>query len=273
MEQLTARDLEQVLEAFADAWNRHDVDGLMSMMTDDCAFHASAGSDVCGERHEGRIAVRAAYEAVFAQYPDARWNDARHFVAGDRGVSEWTFTGTLADGRRVEVDGCDLLTLRNGRIAVKNSFRKNRPASPQTTTPAEGEHMDNVTLLKNLYDSFGRGDIPTVLGAMSPAIRWHQAESSPYRPSGEAWVGPDAVLNNLFMRLGGEWEGFTVHPKAFWGAGDTVIVEGRYTGAFKATGNSMDIQFCHVWDVKDGKVTRFQQYVDTARLRSVMGMQ
>ena len=134
MEQRTDRDLEQLLEAFADAWNRHDVDALMSMMTDDGVFQASAGSDVNGARHEGRRAVRAAYEAVFAQYPDARWNDARHFVAGHRGVSEWTFTGTLQDGSRVEVDGCDVFTLRNGRIAVKNSFRKNRPASPPTTT-------------------------------------------------------------------------------------------------------------------------------------------
>jgi len=121
------RDLEQLLEAFADAWNRHDVDALMSMMTEDGIFEASAGNNVDGERHEGQRSVRAAYEAVFAHYPDARWENARHFVKGDRGVSEWTFTGTLNDGRRVEVTGCDLFTFRNGRIAVKNSFRKNRP--------------------------------------------------------------------------------------------------------------------------------------------------
>jgi uncharacterized protein (TIGR02246 family) len=126
MEQLTDRELEQLLEAFADAWNRHDVEALMSMMTDDGVFQASAGSDVTGARHEGRVAVRAAYEAVFAQYPDARWSDARHFVTGNRGVSEWTFTGTLHDGSRVVVEGCDLFTFRNGKIAVKNSFRKNR---------------------------------------------------------------------------------------------------------------------------------------------------
>jgi uncharacterized protein (TIGR02246 family) len=117
------RDLEKLLEAFADAWNRHDVEALMSMMTEDGVFEASAGSNVNGERHEGRRSVRAAYETVFAQYPDARWADARHFVAGNRGVSEWTFTGTLNDGRRVEVNGCDLFLFRNG----KNSFRKNRP--------------------------------------------------------------------------------------------------------------------------------------------------
>ena len=131
--------------------------------------------------------------------------------------------------------------------------------------------MDNVRLLKNLYEAFGRGDIPTVLGAMSSDIRWYQAEGNPYMPSGEAWVGPDAVLNNLFMRLGGEWDGFAVHPKSFHGAGDSVIVEARYSGTYKATGKSMDAQVCHVWDVKDGKVTRFQQYVDTAKIQDAMG--
>jgi ketosteroid isomerase-like protein len=119
--------MTSLLEAFADAWNRHDVDALMSMMTTDCVFETSAGNAVCGERHEGPQGVRAAFAAVFDQYPDAHWGNARHFVAGDRGVSEWTFTGTLSDGRRVEVNGCDLLTLRDGKIAIKNSFRKNRP--------------------------------------------------------------------------------------------------------------------------------------------------
>lgn len=131
--------------------------------------------------------------------------------------------------------------------------------------------MDNVSVLKNLYDAFGRGDIPTVLGAMSPEISWHEAESNPYMPSGEAWVGPNAVLDNLFMKLGAEWDGFSVHPKSFHSAGDSVIVEGRYSGTYKATGKSMDAQVCHVWDVKDGKVTRFQQYVDTAKFQNVMG--
>jgi uncharacterized protein len=130
--------------------------------------------------------------------------------------------------------------------------------------------VDNVRLLKNLYDAFGRGDIPNVLGMMSSDIKWYEAESNPYMPSGEAWVGPDAVLNNLFMRLGGEWDGFTVHPGSFHGAGDSVIVEARYSGTYKPTGKRLDAQVCHVRDVKDGKLTRFQQYVDTAKLRDVM---
>jgi steroid delta-isomerase-like uncharacterized protein len=115
-----------LLERFADAWNRHDLDALMAMMTDDCLFEASAGLDVNGQRSQGQDDVRRAFAAVFEAFPDARWAEPRHFVAGDRGVSEWTFTGTQRDGRRVEVTGCDLLTFRGTKIAIKNSYRKNR---------------------------------------------------------------------------------------------------------------------------------------------------
>ena len=122
----------EFLQAFADAWNRHDVDALMTFMTEDCVFEASAGPDICGTRYAGREAVRAGYAEVFATFRDAQWKNARHFVCDERGVSEWTFTGTRPDGTRVEVHGCDLFTFRDGRIAVKNSYRKNRPPASAT---------------------------------------------------------------------------------------------------------------------------------------------
>lgn len=127
MPTVDAQVAKETLQAFADAWNRHDVDALMSFMTKDCIFEASAGSEVCGTRYVGFELVRAAFAEVWATFPDAHWGDAHHFVVGDRGVSEWTFTGTRPDGTRVEVHGCDLFTFRNGKIAVKNSYRKNRP--------------------------------------------------------------------------------------------------------------------------------------------------
>jgi ketosteroid isomerase-like protein len=118
----------KMLDEFAAAWNRHDVNGLMACMATDCVFEAAAGKEVAGTRHVGTAAVRAAYAAVFDTYADARWNHPRHFVAGDRAVSEWTFTGTTKDGTRVEVNGCDVFTLVGGKIALKNSYRKQRSA-------------------------------------------------------------------------------------------------------------------------------------------------
>ena len=126
--------IEEMLLAFVAAWNRHDVDAIMSMMTDDCVFDASAGPDVCGTHYEGQAQVRAGVEDVFANFPDAHWGNARHFMQGDRGVSEWTFTGTRTNGTRVEVNGCDLFTLRDGKISVKNSYRKNRSAAEAQST-------------------------------------------------------------------------------------------------------------------------------------------
>lgn len=127
MTEVTVEVTTELLQAFADAWNRHDVDALMSFMTPDCVFESSAGPDVCGTRYQGEEAVRAAYVQVWTTFPDARWSNVRHFVYGSRGVSEWTFTGTRDDGTRIEVYGCDLFTFRGSKIALKDSYRKNRP--------------------------------------------------------------------------------------------------------------------------------------------------
>lgn len=121
-------DLAELLVEHTDAWNRHDLEGLMSLFDDDCVFEASGGDEVCGTRYRGRREVEAAFAEVFAAMPDAQWRGGRHYgLAADYGVSEWTLTGTLADGRRLEVNGCDFLTVRDGKIIAKNSYRKQRP--------------------------------------------------------------------------------------------------------------------------------------------------
>ncbi len=118
------------LAAFTDAWNRHDIDALMSFISDDCVFQTGAGHDACGTRHSGHDAVRKAFAMAWETLPDARWNNGKHFVHGHFGVSQWTFTGTAADGSRMEADGVDLFTFRDGKIALKNAFRKVRPNLP-----------------------------------------------------------------------------------------------------------------------------------------------
>lgn len=131
--------------------------------------------------------------------------------------------------------------------------------------------MGNVQTIQGLYDAFGRGDVPAVLAGMDPKIEWREAEGNPYAIDGKPWIGPDEVLEQLFMKLGADWDGFAVHPEDFHDAGDTVVVEGRYTGTCKATGKRLDAQMCHVFKLKDGKVTSFQQFVDTAQWQKVSG--
>lgn len=131
--------------------------------------------------------------------------------------------------------------------------------------------MSGTELITSVYEAFGRGDVPAVLAAMDPRIYWHEAESNPYMPSGEPWIGPDAVLNNLFVKLGEDWDGFSVHPVEFHDSGAAVVVEGRYTGIHRGTGEALDAQFCHIWSISNGKITKFQQYADTAQFQRAMG--
>ena len=108
------------LEGFLDAWNRHDLDAILAFLTPDCIYITGAG-----DRLDGHPAIRTGLAAFLDAYPDAHWSHATHFVAGDRGASEWIFTAT-SDGRRMRLDSCDLFTFRDGRIARVSAYRRAR---------------------------------------------------------------------------------------------------------------------------------------------------
>jgi ketosteroid isomerase-like protein len=118
---------EATLAAFSQAWNQHNVDALMSFMTDDCVFETAAGPEAHGTRHVGVEAVRRAFAAAWATVPDVQWLNGQHFVQGDFGISQWTFVGTAADGSRIDTDGVDIFAFHEGKIRSKKVFRKARP--------------------------------------------------------------------------------------------------------------------------------------------------
>lgn len=120
--------------------------------------------------------------------------------------------------------------------------------------------MNNLNSVRGVYEAFAKGDIPAVLGFLSPDIEWTEAEGFPY---GGTYVGPQAVLEGVFMRLGTEWEGFAAVPHEFIDGGDKVVALGKYSGTHKTTGKSFEANFAHVWKVREGKAVRFVQYVDT----------
>ena len=121
---------EATLAAFSHAWNQHDIDALMSFMTDDCVFETAAGPEAFGSRHVGSEAVRRAFAAAWQAVPDAQWLNGQHFVQGEFGISQWTFVGTGSDGSRIEADGVDIFSFKDGKIQSKKAFRKARLSIP-----------------------------------------------------------------------------------------------------------------------------------------------
>lgn len=122
--------------------------------------------------------------------------------------------------------------------------------------------QSNRETIENVYAAFARGDGPTVIAAMDPAIVWNEAENFPYADR-NPYIGPDAVAEGIFFRLATEWNAFQAIPAEFLDAGDTVVVTGRYRATYKATNVVLDSQFAHFWRLRDGKITAFQQYTDT----------
>jgi steroid delta-isomerase-like uncharacterized protein len=112
------------MQAFLDAFNRHDLDAIMEFFADDCVFYMPRGAGPRGDRFVGKAEVRAGLATRFEGIPDVHYGDARHWACGDFGVSEWTLTGTTVAGKRLAVRGVDVLEFRDGSITRKDSFWK-----------------------------------------------------------------------------------------------------------------------------------------------------
>lgn len=118
-----------------------------------------------------------------------------------------------------------------------------------------------LEVIRNIYVAFGKGDIPSVLGALASDIRWTEAEGGPY---GGVSIGPQSVLDNVFMKLGSEWDDFSAVANEFIANDDVIVVLGDYSGSYKSTGKSLQAPFAHVWRMQNGKAISFDQYTDTA---------
>ncbi|MEA2206838.1 MAG: uncharacterized protein QOE77_3614 [Blastocatellia bacterium] len=123
--------------------------------------------------------------------------------------------------------------------------------------------------VRGVYEAFGAGDVPTIIAALDPKIEWWEAENHPYADR-NPYVGPEAIVAGVFMRIGSEWDGFTVAPDGVLDAGETIISHGHYSGTFKNTGKHVRAQFAHFFSFRDGKILKFQQYTDTAQFANAV---
>jgi uncharacterized protein len=130
--------------------------------------------------------------------------------------------------------------------------------------------MTDGEIISDLYEAFAKGDVPTVLGAMDANIEWNEAEGFMY---GGVYTGPNAILENVFMKFATEWEGFSVVPNKIVDGGDGNVVScGTYSGKYLRTGKSMLVPFAHEWEFRNGKIVKFRQYLDTVLVARGLGL-
>ncbi len=125
----------------------------------------------------------------------------------------------------------------------------------------------SVDVVRGVYEAFGRGDVPAVLGAMADDIEWHEAEGMPY---GGVYHGGEAVAKNVFGPITADISDFAVTPEEFIASGNAVAAVVRYTGTGQATGKQLDLPAVHVFNVRDGKIAQFRQFIDTAKFLEVV---
>lgn len=114
-----------VITEVCDAFNRHDIEGILRHFTADAAWLLSRGAPPDGERVVGTEALRAMLRRRFRTIPDMAWEIRSHWVGGARGCSEWRVTGTEVNGNRLDWLGCDLWELDgDGRIVKKDTYWK-----------------------------------------------------------------------------------------------------------------------------------------------------
>ena len=125
----------------------------------------------------------------------------------------------------------------------------------------------NIEFVKGVYGAIDRGDVPAVLGAFADDIEWFEAEGMPY---GGVYRGGEAVAQNVFGPITTDVDGFALVREEFIGSGEAVAVVVRYTGTGKETGRALDVPAVHVWNVRDGKLARFRQFIDTVKYAEVV---
>jgi ketosteroid isomerase-like protein len=130
---------------------------------------------------------------------------------------------------------------------------------------------ENVDLALSVYEAFAKGDINAVLDLLDPKVEWNEAENFIYA-DGSPYIGPTAVLEGVFKRIGSEWEGFSSSLNEVLDAGETIVVRGYYSGTYSKNGRQVRAQFAHLLTFRNGKIVKFQQYTDTAQFAQVVGI-
>jgi len=120
--------------------------------------------------------------------------------------------------------------------------------------------MANLEVIHELYRAFATKDYPAFLALCQPDLVWIQNEGF---PNGKTHHGPQAVVDDVFKTFNDSWADWKFTIEEYLDAGAAIIVIGRYEGAHRLTGKAFTARAAHVYDLREGKLTRFRQFTDT----------
>ncbi len=271
------RQVEENINMYTAVWddvlNKGNLDAIDANFTDDYTLTTTAGTIT------GIEAAKAHYGTYLTAVSDIEFIVDDIYGQGNTVIKQWTFkgkhTGDLfgipATGKSIALQGVSIAQIVNGKIASDTDFADD--LGLMTTLgviPTMSAH-NNMAIIQNVYENFAKGDVAAIGAAMDAKIEWNEAENFPYA-DGNPYIGFDAILEGVFARVGGEWDKFQVTKRKFSQmSNDRILMEGRYTGKYKKTGTPIDAQVAHVWTLKDGLITNFQQYTDTKQVAKAVG--
>ena len=268
------RHVQSNIDMYTKTWDDIINNGNLDAINDS-NFNDSITLVTSPENVVGIDDFKAYYSNFVTGFSNVEFTIIDAFGQGDKLVKHWRFKGTNsgeffgmpATGRDVDVEGVTLVEMKDGKIAQEQDFFDNMVFMQQLGIVSS---PDNVGIIVGAYNSFAAGDVDSVLATFDPNIVWNEAENFPYA-DGNPYIGPDAIAQGVFSRIGGEWDGFHLADLKFHDmSNNMVLVTGRYQGTYKKNGAKMDLQMAHLWTLKDGKIVAFQQYADTKGMAKVI---
>ena len=260
------KDIKMYTQVWDDIINKRQIDLINSTN-----FDAGITLVTTPENIVGIKSFKAYYQNFLTGFTQINFTIVDVFGQGDKIVKHWNFKGKHtgdffgipATGKTLNIDGVTLVKMKNGKILQEQDFMDNMIFMQQlglTSNPA------NVGIIDGLYKAFAVGDIPKVLGGMDATIIWNEAEGNKYA-DGNPYIGPQAVLNGVFARIGAEHEYFKlVDIQLHEMSNNQVLATLRYQAKLKKNGATYNAQAAHLWTLKDGKAIAFQQHLDTRKV-------
>jgi len=248
-------EIQKANEKFMEAFKSGDAEAMADLYTKEGVLYPPNSPALRGSEN-----IKTFWEGTFtAGITDAKLETVSALAYGDVAIEEGNVSIYVGDQLVGEEKYIVVWHNENGQWKLhQDMFNSNWPKP------------DNVSTVQKVYDAFASGDIPAVLAGFDEKIVWNEAENFPYA-DGNPYIGPDAVLNGVFARIGAEWEYWNLIDMSLSEMGtDQVFATGRYNAKHKKTGKKINAQFVHVWTVKDGKASSFQQFTDTKQVASAV---